>query len=85
MMSTELELTLDRLAVGQTAVVVRVEGDDELSERLRDMGFWPETAVRAGPRALFGDPAVFRLRGYRLALRRAEAVRVVVRCGEATR
>ena len=70
--------TLDALLRGATAVVLRVEGDDEVACRLRDMGFWPGTPVSVGCRAPLGDPTVYRLRGFRLALRTAEAARVVV-------
>ncbi len=70
--------TLDEVLPGCTICVVRVEGDDALSRRLISLGFWPGTAVEVVRRAPFGDPTQFSLRGYRLALRRSEAVRVIV-------
>ena len=70
--------TLDSLPPGVTARVVRVEGDDVIAERLNDLGFWPGTEVSVLRRALLGGPVAFFLQGYRLALRRDEAARVVV-------
>jgi ferrous iron transport protein A len=56
--------------------VLAVDGDDALARRLGDLGLWPGTEVEVLTRAPFGDPILFRLRGYRLALRREEARRV---------
>lgn len=67
------------LACAEPGVPVRVlavDGDDALARRLSDLGLWPGTEVELMRRAPFGGPMVFWLRGYRLALRRAEAVRV---------
>ena len=73
--------TLDLLENGATASVVRVEGQDALAERLSDLGFWPGTPVSVLRRGVFGGPVAFRLRGYRLALRRSEAARIVISLG----
>jgi Fe2+ transport system protein FeoA len=58
--------------------VVAVEGDDALAQRLADHGLWRGTLVELVTTAPLGDPMLFRLRGYRLALRREEAARVLV-------
>lgn len=58
--------------------VVRIDGDDAIARRLADLGFWPGTEVELVRRAPFGDPIQLSLRGFRLALRKAEARRVVV-------
>jgi len=70
--------TLDSLAPGRTALVLDVVGEDRLSKRLSDLGFWSGTRIEVIRRAPFGDPTQYRLQGYRIALRRAEAQRVVV-------
>ena len=72
------KLRLDALQVGAVGTVLSVEGDDEISKRLVDLGFWPGTSISVVRCAPFGDPIQLRLRGYRLALRRAEAARIVV-------
>ena len=70
--------TVDRLKPGASASVVRIEGDDAIARRLNDLGFWPGTLVELVRKAPFGDPLELALRGYRLALRKREAARIVV-------
>lgn len=65
-------------ARGQPVQVVAVDGDDVLARRLADHGLWLGTTVEKLTTAPLGDPMLFRLRGYRLALRRDEAARVLV-------
>lgn len=73
-----MTIGLDQLPPGSIVRVVRIEGDDGLSRRLSEMGFWPETAVTVLRRAPFGDPTLYHLRGFELALRSGEAARVIV-------
>ena len=70
--------TLETVAVGDSARVLDVGGDDAVPIRLLEMGLTPGVAVRVLGRAPFGDPLELELRGYRLSIRRAEAARVVV-------
>lgn len=65
-------------ARGRQVAVVEVIGDDALAHRLTACGLWPGARVEWIGRAPFGDPLLFRLHGYRLALRRSEAERVMV-------
>jgi ferrous iron transport protein A len=77
--------SLLRAARGQQVVVVEVIGGDGLAHRLAACGLWPGTRIEWIGRAPFGDPLLFRLHGYRLALRRSEADRVLVRVVEVSR
>ena len=77
--SPALLMTLDTLALGETAIVEGLEGDGPVEQRLRDLGLVPGTQVRALRRAPLGDPTEYELRGYRLCLRRTEGARVRVR------
>lgn len=70
--------TLDRARRGRVVIVEGVEGGDAVARRLVDLGFRPGTEVRVDRLAPLGDPIQVRLHGYRLALRRAEARRVIV-------
>lgn len=58
-----------------TSVVIRavVNTDGGTETRLEHMGFLPGTTVKVERRAPLGDPTVYELRGYRLALRRESA------------
>lgn len=53
-------------------------GGDALAARLDDQGLWPGVEVERVRHAIGGDPILFVLHGYRLALRREEALRVRV-------
>jgi ferrous iron transport protein A len=77
-MSTSVVTTLEATAVGSTATVADVQGDDAVALRLLEMGLTPGVSVRLVGRAPLGDPLELELRGYRLSIRRAEAARVTV-------
>lgn len=70
---------MSRLAdmkVGQTARVGTVDGVDEISIRLLEMGLTPGVEIKLLGTAPLGDPLEFELRGYRLSIRKSEAARV---------
>jgi ferrous iron transport protein B len=69
---------LTRAVRGQVYEVARVGGGDALARRLSSAGVWPGARLELIASAPFGDPLLFRLHGYRLALRRSEADRIVV-------
>lgn len=69
---------LDAAPRGQALRVVAVEGEDAFSDRLAACGFWAGVELECLARAPFGGPLLFRIHGYRLALRRSEAERVIV-------
>ncbi|MFO0911550.1 MAG: ferrous iron transport protein A [Pirellulales bacterium] len=68
--------TLDELAVGASAQVVAVVGDDQIALRLLEMGILEGEPVELIGRAPWGDPLDVRVRGYRVSIRRTEAQRV---------
>jgi ferrous iron transport protein A len=68
--------TLAEVAVGSRSKIARVEGTDEISCRLMEMGLTPGVQVRVIGVAPLGDPLELELRGYRLSLRKSEAARV---------
>ena len=68
-----LPTSLDRLSVGDTAVVRRVSGRRTVVRRLLEMGLVPGTAVTLRRVAPLGDPIELRVRNYALSIRRDEA------------
>lgn len=78
-MSSDNETSLEFERKGATVQVVGVVGDDPVARRLIDLGFRPGTEVQVERVAPFGDPVQYRLHGYRLALRKCEARRVLVK------
>jgi ferrous iron transport protein A len=73
--------TLAALQVGESAVVQLVDGVDEISIRLMEMGLVPGTELRVLGLAPLGDPLEIEVRGYRLSIRKSEAARVQLTTG----
>ena len=68
--------TLAQLAVGSRAVVKQIDGADEVSCRLMEMGLTTGVELAIVGVAPLGDPIELELRGYRLSVRKSEAQRV---------
>lgn len=71
-------MTLDTLRVGQRGTVIAIEGTDSVAVRLMEMGIIEGEVMELVTKAPLGDPLEFAIRGYRLSLRRAEALRVQI-------
>ena len=71
-------MTLDKLPLGQEAVITAVGGEGALRCRLLDMGLIPKTKVRVEKIAPLGDPLELRVRGYSLSLRKEDAGKIEV-------
>ena len=71
-------MTLDKLPLGQEAVITGVGGESALRCRLLDMGLIPRTTVRVEKVAPLGDPIELRIRGYALSLRKEDARNITV-------
>ncbi|HIA20525.1 MAG TPA: iron transporter [Planctomycetes bacterium] len=70
--------TLADLKITDQATVIAVDGQDEISLRLLEMGLTPGTRITLVGTAPLGDPLEFEIRGYRLSLRKTEANRVTI-------
>ena len=71
-------MTLDKLPLGQEAVITAVGGEGALRCRLLDLGLIPKTRVRVEKVAPRGDPLELRVRGYSLSLRKEDAGKIEV-------
>ncbi len=71
-------MTLDKLSIGQQAVITRVGGEEALRLRLLDMGIIPRTAIMIQKVAPLGDPIEICVRDYALTLRSEDARNVEV-------
>lgn len=75
-------MTLDKLAIGKKATIVKVGGEGALRLRLLDMGLIPRTDVTVYKVAPLGDPIEIHLRGYSLTIRKDDAEKIEIRVGE---
>ena len=70
--------SLATLKPGQSAVITRLPADEQLATRLREMGVLRGTEITFVRSAPLGDPMEFRLRGFELSIRRADAAQVLI-------
>jgi Fe2+ transport system protein FeoA len=70
--------TLSDLPIGKTARVTAVRGEGRAARRLLEMGIIPGVTIEVVKAAPFGDPIEVRVRGYSLAMRKAEAKAIEV-------
>ena len=64
---------LDQLIPGQVATVKKVGGEGPIRRRILDMGVTNGTGIEMVKSSPLGDPVEYKVRGYRLSLRKAEA------------
>ena len=65
--------TLRDVAVGESAVVRRLQGEGAVKRRIMDMGITKGVCVYIRKVAPLGDPLEVTVRGYELTLRKADA------------
>lgn len=65
--------TLDRLAVGQTAIIDKVGGDPAVAQRLGEFGLFEGEQIEMVGFAPLGDPIEIKIGNTRLSLRKSEA------------
>lgn len=71
-------MTLDKLPIGDSAVITKVGGEGALRFRFLDMGIIPKTKVSIRKVAPLGDPIEIRIRGYELTIRVSDAEKIEV-------
>lgn len=69
---------LSEFLVGESGVIVKVNGEGPIKRRLFDMGLTPGAEVYLRKKAPLGDPIEIYIRGYELTLRKAEADFIVM-------
>ena len=73
-----MELGLDQVRPGQTAVVTGIGAEQALSARLRDLGFVPGTCVRCRYRGPGGKVTAVGFRGTVVAMRTKDLSKIRV-------
>ncbi len=71
--------TLREVAIGQTAVVVKLHGEGAVRRRIMDMGITRGVEVFVRKVAPLGDPIEVNVRGYELSIRKADAEMIEVK------
>lgn len=76
--NNKIELTLDRIRVGDFVKVTRIKSDGDIRYRLLDMGLIRGATMKVVRLAPLGDPIEVKLDGFNLSLRREEATGIYV-------
>ena len=76
-------MTLAELPHHHPALLRAIGGERSFRRRLLELGLVPGTEIRVRNVAPLGDPIEIELRGCRLSIRRAEALRIDVEPAEA--
>ncbi|MBQ4365453.1 MAG: FeoA domain-containing protein, partial [Clostridia bacterium] len=71
-------MKLTELKAGEAAVIEAVGGEGALRQHFLDMGVIPGAEIRLVKLAPMGDPAEYRIHGYELTLRLADAEKIAV-------
>ena len=71
-------MKLSEIEIGKTVVVEKLAGNGELRQHFLDMGIIPGAEITLVKFAPMGDPMEFRLHGYELTLRVADAEKIDV-------
>ncbi len=69
---------LNQLKVGAVGIVEELNLPDEVQHHLMHMGFVPDARVLAVRRAPAGDPTVYSIDGFEIALRRDTARGILI-------
>ena len=70
--------TLKDVKVGDTATVVKLNGEGPVRRRIMDMGITKRAEIKVRKVAPLGDPMELTVRGYQLTLRKADAEMIEV-------
>ena len=71
-------MTLDKVVVGDTVKIARLNGEGPVKRRMMDMGLVKGVEVSVRKIAPLGDPIELSLRGYELSIRKSEAATIEV-------
>lgn len=77
-MNRERYISLDRLPIGERALVKQLTSDGPIRRRMLDLGLILNTVVEALQKSPSGDPTAYCIRGAVVALRSDDARKILV-------
>lgn len=78
-----MQMTLYDLKIGETALVIDINTDICLKQRLRDIGLIKGSEIKALHSSPSGNPRAYLIKGSVIALRNCDAQKIIVlKCGE---
>ena len=76
-----MKKALSEFKIGESGIILSVDGEKRVRRRLFDMGVTPGTEILLRKKAPLGDPIEIAIRGYELTLRNAEAACILMETG----
>lgn len=70
--------TLNEIKIGESATVIKLNGEGAIKRRIMDMGITKGITVKIRKVAPLGDPIEVTVRGYELSIRKADAAMIEV-------
>lgn len=70
-------ISADKLDKGRDSEVVFLKCGTALRRRLIDLGITPGASITFIRQAPLGDPIIFKVRGYKIGIRKKEAVKIL--------
>ena len=70
--------TLSNLKKGETCRIKRIIAQNQIKQRLYDIGMIPGTTVKCLQKSMFGDPIAYLVRGTVIALRKQNSSKIFV-------
>lgn len=70
--------TLDKIKIGETGTVVKIEGGGPVKRRIMDMGITKGCKISVRKVAPLGDPIELTVKGYELSIRKCDAKNVII-------
>ncbi|WP_160693442.1 ferrous iron transport protein A [Clostridium sp. C2-6-12] len=72
-------MSLCNLKLGEKGIISSINGDSKLIKRLFALGCIEGTEVELRRRAPLGDPIIINFRGFDLAIRKKDAVNIILK------
>ncbi|MGL4739980.1 MAG: FeoA family protein [Sarcina sp.] len=66
-------MNVTKLAIGESGYISHIEGNEKLAKRLLALGCINGTSIKLKRKAPLGDPIIFSIRGFDIALRKKDA------------
>ena len=70
--------TLSNLKKGEMCKIKNIIANDQIKQRLYDIGMIPGTAVKCLQKSMFGDPVAYLIRGTVIAFRKQNSSKIFV-------
>ena len=77
-----MQITLDKLPIGKTGTISKINLDDSLKRRLLDLGFIKGVSIKALYKSPFNDPTCYLIKGCFIALREENTHNIIINIGD---